>query len=54
MSIKYKFRNPDGYYFVTFAVVGWIDIFTRAIYKDILIEYLPMVSKKKAYKSMDM
>lgn len=38
MSIKYKFRNPDGCYFVTYAVVGWVDVFTRNTYKDILIE----------------
>ena len=38
MSTKYKFRNPDGCYFVTYAVVGWVDVFTRNVYKDILIE----------------
>ncbi|MFN0291578.1 hypothetical protein [Pedobacter helvus] len=36
MSIKYKFSNPEGLYFVSFAVVGWIDVFTRLVYKDIL------------------
>lgn len=24
MSYKYKFHNPDGVYFVSFAVHGWI------------------------------
>ncbi len=38
MSRKYKFHNPDGTYFVTFAVQGWVDVFTRNQYKDILIE----------------
>jgi putative transposase len=38
MSSKYKFHDPDGCYFVTFAVVGWVDVFTRNVYKDILIE----------------
>lgn len=38
MSNKYKFRNPDGCYFVTFAVVAWVDVFTRNVYKDILVE----------------
>lgn len=36
MSRKYKFHNPDGLYFVTFAIVEWIDLFTRNEYKDIL------------------
>jgi hypothetical protein len=38
MSRAYKFHNPEGMYFVTFATVGWIDVFTREIYKDTLIE----------------
>jgi len=38
MSTKYKFHDPDACYFVTFAVVGWIDLFTRNVYKDILLE----------------
>jgi REP element-mobilizing transposase RayT len=40
MSRKYKFHNPDGTYFVTSAVQGWVDVFTRNQYKDILIENL--------------
>ncbi|MBU1370369.1 MAG: transposase [Bacteroidetes bacterium] len=40
MSRKYKFHNPDGTYFVSFAVQGWVDVFTRNQYKDILIENL--------------
>jgi len=38
MSTKYKFHDPDACYFVTFAVVGWVDLFTRNVYKDILLE----------------
>ena len=38
MSRNYKFREQDKVYFVTFATVNWIDIFTRRIYKDILVE----------------
>jgi REP element-mobilizing transposase RayT len=40
MSRKYKFRNPNGIYFVSFATVGWIDVLTRPIYRDILVENL--------------
>ena len=40
MSRKYKFHNPEGVYFVTFAVEGWVDVFTRNEYKNILIENL--------------
>lgn len=37
MSKKYKFNDKEGIYFVTSTVVDWIDIFTRNIYRDILI-----------------
>ena len=38
MSTKYKFHDQDKLYFVTFAVVNWIDLFIRNEYKDIMIE----------------
>ena len=38
MSTKYKFHDQDQLYFVSFAVVNWIDLFTRNEYKDIMIE----------------
>jgi putative transposase len=38
MSIKYKFRNQEQLYFVTFAVVNWIDLFIRNEYKNIMVE----------------
>ena len=47
MSRAYKFHNPKGIYFVSFAVVEWLDIFTRRIYKDILIESLSYCQKEK-------
>jgi putative transposase len=36
MSIKYKFWDADAIYFVTFAVVEWIDILTRDEYREII------------------
>ncbi|MBX2827818.1 MAG: transposase [Flavobacteriaceae bacterium] len=38
MSRKYKFHNPTAPYFVSFATVYWIDVFTRAKYFKILRE----------------
>src|SRR6185436_12441480 len=38
MSTKYKFLNPQGIYFVTFAVINWIDLFIRNEYRDIMLE----------------
>ena len=48
MSRNYKFHNPEGAYFVSFAVVEWIDVFTRNEYKDILLESLRFSQKNKA------
>ena len=47
MSRAYKFRKPDGLYFITFATVGWVDVFTRRVYKDILVESLHFCQKEK-------
>jgi REP element-mobilizing transposase RayT len=41
MSIRgYKIRNNQAIHFVTFSVVEWIDVFTRSIYKDIVVDSL--------------
>jgi len=47
MSRNYKFHNPEGLYFVSFAVVDWLDVFTRNTYKDILIDSLTFCQKNK-------
>ncbi len=38
MSRKYKFRDQDQLYFITYTVVYWIDLFTRNDYKEILLK----------------
>tara|TARA_R110002072_G_scaffold196879_2_gene354222 strand:- start:33 stop:542 length:510 start_codon:yes stop_codon:yes gene_type:complete len=43
----YKFNDPDGIYFVTFTVVEWVDVFTRAEYKSIVLESLQFCQKEK-------
>ena len=47
MSRKYKFHNPEGVYFVSFAVQDWIDVFTRNEYKNILVENLKYCQENK-------
>ncbi len=43
----YKIRNKAGIYFITFAVVKWIDIFTRKEYQKIIIDSLKYCQKQK-------
>ena len=40
MNRNYKFHNPEGVYFISFAVVEWLDVFTRVEYKKIIIDSL--------------
>ncbi|MEL7122606.1 MAG: transposase [Bacteroidota bacterium] len=40
MSRNYSFKNPDALYFVSFATVHWIDVFTRESYFQVLAESL--------------
>ena len=50
MSRNYKFQNSEGLYFVSFAVVGWLDVFTRNEYKDLVLESLEFCQKNKGMK----
>lgn len=43
----YKIRNQQGLHFITFAVVEWIDVFTRQQYRDIIIESMDYCIKHK-------
>ncbi len=47
MSRKYKFGEANGAYFISFATVYWIDVFTRLAYFDIIIESLDFCRKQK-------
>lgn len=47
MSRKYKINDQQKLYFLTFAVVRWIDVFTRREYKDILVESFKYCQKHK-------
>lgn len=40
MSRNYKFHNPEGLYFISFATVFWIDVFVRRLYFDCIVESL--------------
>ena len=47
MSRNYRFHDPEGLYFVSFATVGWVDVFTRRDYKDIVVDSLRFCQQKK-------
>ncbi len=47
MSRKYKFTDQDKLYFVSFAVINWIDLFIRKQYKDIVVSSLAYCQQEK-------
>jgi len=38
MSTGYQISEQDELHFVTFQIVKWIDVFTRKVYRDIVID----------------
>ena len=47
MSEKYKVRDQDRPYFITFAVEAWVDVFTRPVYKEIMLDSLRFCQQQK-------
>jgi len=47
MSSKYKVGEDAIPHFVTFTVVGWIDVFSREIYKEKMLESLNFCIQRK-------
>ncbi len=47
MSEKYKFYNEESVYFITPTIVGWIDLFTRKEYCDLVLNSLEYCQKEK-------
>ncbi len=44
---RYKIDNQESVYFLTLTVVGWLDVFTRIEYKDVIVESLAWCQKEK-------
>ena len=47
MSTKYKFTDKEGIYFTTSTIAGWVDVFTRDIYRDILLNSIRFCQTKQ-------
>lgn len=46
----YCIRDQKAHYFLTFQIVGWIDIFTRSRYKNIIVDSFIYCAKHKQLK----
>jgi REP element-mobilizing transposase RayT len=47
MDGGYAIRNQEAMYFLTFTIVDWVDVFSRKVYRDIVIQSLKFCIKKK-------
>lgn len=47
MSSKYKLKDDAIPHFITFSVVGWIDVFSRECYKENIVESLKYCQENK-------
>lgn len=47
MSTKYKVRNQEKLYFISFAVVYWIDVFIRNEYKNLFLDSVRCCQRNK-------
>ena len=47
MSRKYKFHNESEAYFISFATVYWLDVFTRQVYFNVLEESIDYCRAEK-------
>ncbi|WP_016775607.1 REP-associated tyrosine transposase [Anaerophaga thermohalophila] len=47
MSTGYQIKDQKGLYFLTFQVVNWVDIFSRDVYRDIVLDSFDFAMKNK-------
>jgi REP element-mobilizing transposase RayT len=47
MGRKFKIRDQEKLYFVTFTIVNWIDVYIRNIYREIIIDDLKYCQENK-------
>lgn len=40
MGAAYQINDQRAVYFLTFQIVGWVDIFSRKVYRDVMVESL--------------
>ncbi len=50
MSVRYKVGENEIPHFVTFTVVGWVDVFSREIYKESILESLDYCIQEKGLR----
>ena len=47
MGRKYAIRDQEKFYFVTFTITHWLDVFIREEYRSVFIESIKFCQKEK-------
>jgi REP element-mobilizing transposase RayT len=47
MSTGYQITEQNALHFLTFTIVDWVDLFTRKVYRDIVIDAFSFYSKAR-------
>ena len=47
MADSYQIKDQGGTYFITCQVVGWVNVFSRKLYRDIVLDSLKFCIKEK-------
>ena len=50
MGFEYRVKDQGGLYFVTFTVHQWVDVFTRKLYVDLLLDSIKYCQCEKGLK----
>lgn len=50
MTTGYQIKDQEGLHFLTFQIVDWVDVFTRKIYKDIIIDSFKYSIENKGFQ----
>ena len=48
MGEAYQIKDQEAIYFLTFQVVGWADVFSRQVYRDIVLSSFTYCRKNKS------
>ena len=49
-SVRYKIRDQHGLNYVTCSICGWVDLFSRAIYRDVVLDSWRYCAQPKGWQ----
>lgn len=50
MSVRYKIRDQHGLNYLTCPITGWVDLFTRQVYRDIVLDSWRYCQQHKGFQ----